>query len=531
MDKSLELASLKKRALSIDMSRRDFLRSATALGVSAAVAGSAWSEVLAATPTKGGHLVAGVDGGATTDTINPLQNPGADHPTITALSCYDTLVETGAEGAPQAGLAESWEGSKDGTWVFKLRKGVEFHNGKTMTAEDVVWSLSQHLSEGNKYAEGKQIVGNLEELRADGPDTVIMKQKEVNFDLPIHMSAVGLLIAPEGTSDWDAGIGTGPYRLESYEPGVRFVGKKFGNFYREDQGHFESVEVLNVTDQAARSSGLMSGSLHVAGSPDPKTAKRLGSVSGFSLIEVAGTQHYTTDMRTDTDPFTNYHVRQAVKFGIKRDEIVQKVLNGFGTIGNDIPISKSTRFYNDTLPQREYDPDKARYHVGEAGFDSIDLTFSTSDGAFPGAVDVGVLMAESMKPCGINVTVDRRPADGYWSDVWLKAPWCAVYWNGRPTVDWMLSSTYHSSSSWNSTYFKNEKFDRLLSEARTESDEAKRRDMYHEAQRILYDEGGVTVLAFVNILIGASDELGHGQVGASRRMDDFRLPRRWWFES
>ena len=140
-------------------------------------------------------------------------------------------------------------------------------------------------------------------------------------------------------------------------------------------------------------------------------------------------------------------------------------------------------------------------------------------------------MAESMKPCSINVTVDRRPADGYWSDVWLKAPWCAVYWNGRPTVDWMLSSTYHSSSSWNSTYFKNEKFDRLLSEARTESDEAKRRDMYHEAQRLLYDEGGVTVLAFVNILIGASDELGHGQVGASRRMDDFRLPRRWWLKS
>ena len=120
-------------------------------------------------------------------------------------------------------------------------------------------------------------------------------------------------------------------------------------------------------------------------------------------------------------------------------------------------------------------------------------------------------------------TCSAKPADGYWSDVWLKAPWCAVYWNGRPTVDWMLTSTYISSSPWNSTYFKNETFDNLLVAARAEVDEDKRREMYHEVQRLLYEEGGVTVLAFVNILIAASDKLGHDGVGASRRLDDSPL--------
>ena len=356
-----------------------------------------------------------------------------------------------------------------------------------------------------------------------------MKQREVNFDLPTHLSSFGLIIGPKETRDWNSAPGTGPYVKEAFEPGVRYLGEKFANFYRDDQGHFDSVELLNVSDSAARISGLLSGSLDAIGSPDVATAGRLAKAPGFSLVEVPATQHFTTDMRTDVDPFTDNNIRLAVKYGVKRQEIVDKVLGGYGTIGNDLPISRGQQFYNADLPQREYDPDKAKFHLKQAGLDSIDLTFSTSDGAFGGAVDVGVLMQASMAPLGINVTVDRRPADGYWSDVWLKAPWCAVYWNGRPTVDWMLSSTYIASSPWNSTYFNNPAFEQLLVDARREADEGKRRDLYHEAQRLLYEEGGVIVLAFANILIGQSDKLAHGAVGVSRRMDDSRLPRRWWF--
>jgi peptide/nickel transport system substrate-binding protein len=275
-------------------------------------------------------LTAGADGGSASDTLDPLQATGADHVTISALSCYDTLTEMDANGAPQPSLAESWEGAPDGTWAFKIRRGVEFHDGAPLTAEDVVWSLRLQLDENNKFAEGKQIVENFEELRADGPDTVIIKQRQVNFDLPAHLSSFGLLIGKQGTTDWDAGNGTGPYTLEAYEPGVRFAGRKFANFYRDDQGHFDEVEVLNIADPNARASGLLSGSLDVIGSPNVVAAQRLAVASGFELIEVSGTQHFTTDMRTDVDPFTNAHLRNAVKWGVKRQEIVDKVLGGYG---------------------------------------------------------------------------------------------------------------------------------------------------------------------------------------------------------
>ena len=511
--------------------RRGFLRAAAAAGLAISSAGALWRDAHAATPKKGGLATVGADGGATTDILDPRLVNGADHPTIAMLSCFDTLTEMDDKSVPQPSLVESWDSSPDGTWSFTLRKGVEFHDGAPLTAEDVVWSLNLHNSEESKFAEGKQIVSNFEELRADGPDKILIKQRQVNFDLPSHLSSFGLVIGKAGTTDWNTASGTGPYRKVAFEPGVRFEGEKFQNFYRDDQGHFDEVEVLNVSDTTARVSGLLSGSLDVIGSPDVTTAPRIANVDGLSLIEVSGTQHFTTDMRTDVDPFTSAHLRNAVKWGVKRQEIVDKILGGYGVIGNDLPISRNQQFYNDQLPQREYDPEKAKWHLKQAGLESVDLTFHTSDGAFSGAVNAGVLMQESMRPVGINVDVRREPADGYWSDVWLTAPWCAVYWNGRPTVDWMLSSTYTSDSDWNSTYFKNAEFDNLLVAARGEADQEKRREMYFEAQRLLYEEGGVIVLAFANILIAKSDKLGNNPVGASRRLDDSRVTRRWWREA
>ncbi len=527
-----KIDELRGLACDTSISRRDFLERAAALGVAGALATSIWSDAAQAAASKGGHLRVGTDGGATIDTFDPLKSIGTDHVTQAILLCHDTLTEIDGMGTPVPSLVETWDASKDGTtWTFDLRKGVEFHNGKTLTAADVIWSLNQHLSEDNTFAEGKQIVSSLEELKADGDNRVVMVQKSVNFDLPSHLSSFGLVIAPEGTTDWKAGIGTGPYALEAYEPGVSFTGKRHANFYRDDQGHFDSVELVNIADAATRSNALRTGAVDVIGQPDTKTAKRLDSIDGFSVLDVPGSQHFTTAMRTDTDPFTDNHIRLAVKYGIKREEILDKVLGGFGYIGNDHPIGRSIQFFNDSLPQRQYDPDRSKFHLKKAGLTAIDLELKTSDGAFSGAVDMAVLMKESMKAGGINVNIDQVPGDGYWSDVWLKAPWCCVYWNGRPTVDWMLTSSYISTSSWNDTHFNDERFDSVLNAARGESDQAKRKEMYFELQEILHNRGGTTVPVFASFLHGVSDKLGHDAVSGNRRMDDGRLGRRWWFKS
>lgn len=128
------------------------------------------------------------------------------------------------------------------------------------------------MTKNNRVAEAQQIVQNFEELRADGPDTVLIKQKEVNFDLPTHLSSFAMIIGKEGNSDWSEGIGTGPYVKEDWQPGIQYLGRKYANFYRDDQGHFDEVEILNISDPVARMSGLLSNTLHAIGSPETKTA-------------------------------------------------------------------------------------------------------------------------------------------------------------------------------------------------------------------------------------------------------------------
>ena len=353
MNDHSKLDYLQQLAKDGSINRRDFMSGALAFGVSATLASSAWTSIAAAAPRRGGHLHIGASGGALIDTLDPMLAIGTDHVTNTALLCYDTLTEVDSNGTPVPCLAESWDNSKDGrTWKFNLQKGAEFHNGKSVTADDVIWSFNLHLSEKSKCPECTQIVSNFEEFKSDGKDAIVIVQKEINSDLPIHLTSMGLLIGPEGTTNWDAGVGSGPYMLEQYDPGVRFLGKRHLNFYRDDQGYFDSVEIVNIADAGSRSTALRTGAVDVIGEPDKKTAGRLGEVEGISLLEVPGGQHYTTAMRTDTDPFTDNNIRLAVKYGIKRQQVVDSVFSGFGYVGNDHPVARGMQFFSDTLPQR-----------------------------------------------------------------------------------------------------------------------------------------------------------------------------------
>jgi peptide/nickel transport system substrate-binding protein len=123
----------------------------------------------------------------------------------------------------------------------------------------------------------------------------------------------------------------------------------------------------------------------------------------------------------------------------------------------------------------------------------------------------------------------REPNDGYWSDVWMKKPFCAVYWGGRPTEDWMFSIEYAADAKWNDAYWKHERFNKLLKLARAELDEKKRREMYVEMQHIVRDQGGVVVPMFANYVMGLTEKVQHGKMGANWDLDGLRSVERWWF--
>ena len=154
-----------------------------------------------------------------------------------------------------------------------------------------------------------------------------------------------------------------------------------------------------------------------------------------------------------------------------------------------------------------------------------------ADAAFEGAVDAAVLYREHAAKAGIKIEVIMEPNDGYWSNVWIKKPWCMCYWSGRATADWMFSTTYAEDAAWNDTLWKHNRFNMLLKEARADLDESRRREMYVEMQRIVRDEGGAIIPVFGNWIEAANNNVKFEEPAGNWEMDGHRCAERWWFET
>lgn len=340
-------------------------------------------------------------------------------------------------------------------------------------------------------------------------------------------------IYPAGTNgkDWEKGIGTGGYILEHWEPGVRAQTKRNPNYWKEGYAHFDSVETLAISDVNARSNALKTKRIDAIDRVDLKTVHLLKRMPGINVTAVTGTMHYSMPMLVDQKPYTDNNVRTALKLAVNREAMVKTILKGYGEVGNDHPISPVNRYHASDLEQRSYDPDKAKFLMKKAGM--LDHTFNlhASDAAFAGAVDAAVLYQESAKKAGIKVNVVREPDDGYWSNVWTKKEWCMCYWSGRPVEDMMFSVAYAKGAPWNDTHWSNDKFNKMLKDARAELNDKKRRQLYTDMQALCRNDGGTIIPMFNQIVEGHSAKLAHGPVSAHMEMDGHKNTERWWFAS
>lgn len=515
------------------ISRREFMQRAAALGVAATLpAGLATAPAFAATPKKGGHFRVGASGGSSTDTMNPATIDGAFMQFLNQGTVRGSLVEIDADYRPRPDLAESWDRTPDlKKWTVKLRKGVEFHNGKTMKADDVITSINYHRGEKSKSG-AKAILRSIASLSKDDDYTVVFELETGDADFLFLLNDYHLTIQPSESeaNDYSDGIGTGPYVLKTLAPGVRAITARNPNDYRDDRGWFDSVEYVSINDSTARNAALQSGNVDAIDNVSSKTYDLLMRAPNVKGVEVKGNMHYTLPMLCDRAPFTDVNVRQALKYAIDREAWVKTILRGHGVVGNDIPLGAANVFLDTDIPQREYDPDKARFYVKKAGLEKLAVTLSVSNVPFGSAVDAAQLYSSSAQAAGIDIKVDREPDDGYWDTVWMKKPFCVVTWGGRPTADWMFSQVYAADAPWNESHWKNDRFNQLLVAARSEGDDAKRRDMYNEMQRIMHDDGGTVIPVFANYLAATSKSVVTPEkISGMWAMDGFCAAQRWWF--
>ncbi|MER8544451.1 ABC transporter substrate-binding protein [Mesorhizobium sp. M0684] len=524
---SNELEYLSRRVASGKLSRRDFLGRAAALGVTVTFANSLLSGAArAAGPVKGGTLKAGLVGGESTNSLDPALFM-TQVPFAFGKMWGELIVELSPEGKLENRIAEEIGSSDDAkTWTLKIRDGVEFHDGKKVTAEDVAATLERHSDEKSKSGALGYMKG-IESIKASGKE-VVLTLKEPNADLPYLLSDYHLIIQPNGGKDKaDAGISAGPYKVTTNEPGVRHGGERFANYWQGDKmGHADQIEIIVINDATARTAALQGGQVNMINRVEPKIVDLIKRVPGVTIRNHSGPGHYVFIMHCDTAPFDNNDLRMALKLAIDREEMLNKVLRGYGSLGNDFPINASYPLFTE-IEQRKYDPDKAKFHYKKSGHDGAVL-LRTSDVAFPGAVDAAQLFQQSAAKAGIKLEIKREPGDGYWSEVWNKQPFCASYWGGRSTQDQMYSTAYLSTADWNDTRFKRPDFDKMVLAARAELDEAKRKAMYHDMAVMVRDEGGL-ILPMFNQFIDATGAKVAGWVDDPHQelMNGYALAKCW----
>lgn len=412
--------------------------------------------------------------------------------------------------------------------MFKLRNGVQFHNGKTLTVADVIYSLNHHRGAQSKSAV-KVYLDTVVDLKETAPNELTITLSEGNADLPYLLTDVHFAVGPDG-DDFDKGVGTGPFILENFQPGVRLLTRRNPNYWDSSRGHVDSVETIAYNDSTARIAALLSGKVHIVNRIEPRLLGRVSSDPKVKVYRSRDDGIYTFPGLVNQPPFDNLDARLALKYAIDRQQILKSVLAGVGSIANDQPIVPSNRYFASDIPARPYDPDKAAFHWKKAGF-SGRLTLSVSDSGFPGAVDAAQLYQVSAQKAGIPLDVERVPADGYWDNIWLKKTFVASNWGTRPTADAILSLVFLSNADWNESAWKNENFDKLVRTARAELNEDKRKQIYHDIQVILADQGSEVIPVHADGLDGARSNVRGFTVVPGLSLSGLKVAEKVWLES
>ena len=480
--------------------RRDFIGWMAALGASAAAAGSIFADARYAwanTPKKGGKLTFAFNQHGPADTLDPalFQSTLAY---IRGRSLYGSLVRLTSELSYEPELAEKIIPNADLTeWTFMLKKGVEFHNGKTMTADDVVYSMNRHIGK-DSISKASALVNMVDRWEKVNNHEVRAVLSSPNADLPIALGTFHFKIVPDGHTDFSNPIGTGPFRNKEFKPGVRHVVTAFENYW-EDGPNLDEFETFGISDSVSRVSALLAGDIDGAQAIPPKTIATIEDAAGHDMWTVPSGAYINIAARVDMQPSGNPDLLLAIKYLMDRERILKGVLKGQGALGNDQPIGPAYFDHCPDIPQRQFDLDKAKYHFHKSGVGNTPIPIVAAE-VGPGTVDQTLILQREAAKIGLNIQVQKVTTDGYWASVWLKVPMCVVRWNARPTANIMLSLAFHSEAKWNESYWKNEQFDQLLVAVRGVSDAAKRKQMYCDMQTMIHETGGTILSAHLNYM-------------------------------
>lgn len=479
-------------------------------------------------PKQGGKIRVATQSSSATDTLDPAKGAvSTDY--IRANMLYNGLTEYDSHLGAQMALAQSID-TKDATvWVVKLRSGVQFHDGKTLTPADVVWSLTRHKDPATA-SKAKTLADQFKDIKATGPNEITITLQGANADLPVILADSHFLIIKDGTSEFKTAVGTGPFKLKDFSPGVRTVVVRNEHYWKPGLPHLDEIELVGIGDEPARVNALLSGDVQLINQVDPRSTARIKGTSGFAVKETK-TGGYTDLIMRDEGGITGTaDFRRGMMYLLNREQIRNTVLLGYGSIGNDQPIDPTNKYYFAGLPQRPFDPEKAKFYFQKAKLGSAPVQVYASPAA-DGSVEMAMLLQQVAPQAGLNLKVVRTPSDGYWSNHWMKHPLTFGNINARPSADVIFTQFFKSDAPWNEANWKNPQFDQMLLAARGEPDEAKRKKIYGDMQVLVHNDGGIGIPMFLSSIDAHTTKLkGLGSIPIAGLMG-FKFAENVWLDT
>lgn len=482
------------------ITRRELLWRSVAGG--AALSASGWlfelpGDALAASlPKRGGTLRVGTLGG-TTHTLDPHAVVGGNLDIIRNKNVFSRLTDPGRRGEVVLMLAESIEPNRIAdAWVVRLRPDVVFHDGSPLTPEDVIYTFQRILNPKLGLDSGTLSMVDPKGFKKLDKRTLRIKLKYPYSDFPAQVGTRQAGILKAGTKSFKKLNGTGAFMLKSSEPGRRAALVANRNYFEQGKPYLERLELINVLDATARVNGLRSGQLDAIDWVNAAQVRALRSDRGVRLVLSDTSAWGGIVMNFQVSPFNDVRVRQALRLLSDRQQIVNSVYDGYASLGNDL-FGRFDPLYPSSLPQRKYDPEKAKFLLKQAGQENVKLTLQTGEAA-AGMVGEALVFAQTAKAGGVSITIDKVDADTYW-DLQGKRAFASSWWGGRRLfTQWLLG--YDFEAPYNECHDTNKRAQALMRQAMRTVDVKKRKELAFEAQKQLWETGGLIISAYAKFI-------------------------------
>jgi peptide/nickel transport system substrate-binding protein len=495
------------------MSRAGFLR-----GVAAVGAGIAFGPALAAcaastapasgtgssgTPRRGGKLTVAYIGGGSSETLNP-NAPVADIDDTRTIALYESLFSVNSDLTLKYVLAESAEPNSSGlVWTIRLRPGVTFHDGSSLTADDVIYTF-QRIADPKNAANQQALTAQLIDvpgIKKLDTLTLQMPLKSPNVFLPFFLGDDSFSIVKSGWVNTDPPNGTGPFKFGSWKAGQFSLFPRNPHYWQAGIPYIDELQLVSLPDSTARFNALIGGQVDGIESLSYSQANSLKRSNQAVVLETDGSNMVPIYMAVDLYPFQDVRVRQAMRLIAGRPQLVEEAQAGYGTIGNDV-FGKGLPDYDSGLQQRVQDIAQAKFLLKQAGHEGLTVPLYTSTVA-TGMLESATVFATQAAKAGVTVPLKQLDANIYFGPVYLTQNFAQSEWfTGQIVKFW--SQSMAPGAEFNETHWSDRQWTSLYNQLLAQPAQGKQQELSYEMQKIEWDRGGYLDWGFYPLLDGLS---------------------------